>query len=285
MPSRRAGGGAARGAKGTIATAVMILLIIAAIIGWWNVNGFKSIGDAIDWLRDKSDRVGLCVDENLSQGPDNIKNLINAHSCIFPDFSGGGDTGPSTPLPTDPGTPAETPTKEAINSLLESIPVAPSKDVDYVRSQWKHWSDLDGNGCDSREDALVRGGTNVTTDPKTCKVLSGNWVEQYSNESYTDPSKMDLDHVVALSWAASNGGNDWDSATKEAFANDPTNLILASASENRSKGDKGPSKYMPKNESFHCIYITAYIEVLAKYELTIPQADKDSAAITIRTKC
>jgi len=282
MATRKAGGGAAKGARGTIAAAVMIVLIAAAIIAWWNVNNFKSIGDAIDWLREKSDKVGTCIDDNLSQGPDNIRNLVNAHNCIFPDLSGDGGT---VPDPTGTPVPGDEKNQDELNALLDTITVAEPKDVDYVRSEWKHWSDLDGNGCDSREDALVKAGTAVTTDPKTCKVLTGTWIEQYAGETYTDPSKMDLDHVVPLSWAASNGGNDWDANTKEEFANDNGNLILASASENRSKGDKGPSKYMPKNEAFQCSYITAFVSIVAKYDLTISQADKDSAVIIIRTKC
>ncbi len=272
----------ARRVKELIAASVILFLIAALIVSWWSVNRFKDLGDAVNWIHQRSDRVNACVNENMNKPGNWLQNVVNANNCIFSTAvipSSGSSSG--TP-PTGDNSSIDA---SAVLATLNSIKVAPAQNVKYVRSQWKHWSDLTGNGCDTREDVLIASGENVQTDPKTCKVLSGTWHEQYTPQVFTDPNKMDLDHVVPLAWAAANGGNDWDLNKKEQFANDQGNLILASASENRKKGDKGPSGYLPPNEAFQCTYVTHFVNTVAKWGLTIPQADKDAAESVLKRMC
>lgn len=274
---KRTGRGAAGGAKGAFASVLMIVLVAAVVVGWWNVNGFTSLGDAIQWLRDKSDQMDACVDSNIPDGEaaGNIRNLIGAYDCNTP------GPGPGEILNRlDDRT-----SKEELLAVIAALPVKSEESVNYKRSEWRHWSDLDKNGCDSREDLLVASGVNVKTDPKTCKVLSGSWTEVYSNTTTTDSSSLDVDHVVPLAWAARNGGNIWLADKKEQFANDPVNLVLASASENRSKSDKGPADYLPPNTAFQCEYAKRFVTVLVNYELTIPQPDKAKLTEVVKSRC
>lgn len=276
-PARRGGGGAG-GFKGFIAAAGMIVILAASIMGWWNYNGFQSVSDAIGWFQQKSANMDKCVDGELEADNPNTQNIVNAHGCLLPNIIGNGKSPQQDFTLSEDG-------KKSTLSAIDTLTVAPSQDVKYNRSEWKHWIDLDGNGCDTREDILIANGDEVKSDPKTCKVTEGTWIEYYDGKTFTDPSEMDLDHVVPLSWAASNGGNTWDAEKKIAFANDPGNLFLSDASENRSKGDKGPSEYLPPNKDFQCAYVNTFISVVAKYDLTIPQSDKAAAQKVIEERC
>jgi hypothetical protein len=274
-PARRGGGGG--GFKGILAAGAMILIVAASVLGWWNHNGFQSIGDAIGWFQSKSANMDKCVDGELAADNPNAQNIVNAHGCLIPNIIGDGSNKGKVSLTPD--------AKEVTLTSLDQLTVAPPKDVKYNRSEWKHWLDLDGDGCDTREQILVAEGTDVKTDPKTCKVLSGTWVENYVGKTFTDSSAMDIDHVVPLSWAAANGGNDWDADKKTAFANDPANLFISDASENRSKGDKGPASYLPPNQEFQCLYVNSFLSVISKYQLSLSQVEKSAIEKTIEERC
>lgn len=278
---KKRGGGAAGGLKGGALTVVMFLVIAGAVVGWWNTNGFTSFGDVIDWFKQKSASLDACVDGHLPDGTaaSDFRNLWNAHNCATPLPSGSADIQANAIAIENVEGP------EALTALLDSIAVAPEKKVEYKRSDWRHWSDLDNNGCDTREDILQRDGTDVKTDPKTCKVLSGKWTEQYGPTTVTNGGDLDIDHIVPLSWAARNGGQDWDASIKEQFANDPDNLFVSIAKENRSKGDKGPADYLPPNQDFICEYTASFVKVVYKYQLTIPQNEKSAASGAIKKYC
>ena len=148
--------------------------------------------------------------------------------------------------------------------------------VPYNRKDYKHWVTIQG-ACDTRETALVRDGSDVVTDPSTCKVTSGSWVDPYSGETFTDAKKMDIDHLIPLQYAHQHGGASWDAAKKQAYANDlDTVLLTVSARENRSKGASGPGEYMPPLKSYRCEYSQRWVAVSEKYGLTVGKADRQA---------
>ena len=57
----------------------------------------------------------------------------------------------------------------------------------YTRAQFTHWSDLDRNGCDARNDTLKRDLTEVIYKAGTrdCKVISGLLLDPYSGKVIT----------------------------------------------------------------------------------------------------
>jgi hypothetical protein len=148
--------------------------------------------------------------------------------------------------------------------------------VPYNRKDYKHWIAIQG-ACDTRETALVRDGSDVVTDPSTCKVTSGSWVDPYSGETFTDAKKMDIDHLIPLQYAHQHGGASWDAAKKQAYANDlDTVLLTVSARENRSKGAAGPGEYMPPLKSYRCEYSQRWVAASEKYGLTVGKADRQA---------
>ena len=163
---------------------------------------------------------------------------------------------------------------------LRRLDALPSGEADtsvpYNRKDYKHWVTIQG-ACDTRETALVRDGSDVVTDPSTCKVTSGSWVDPYSGETFTDAKKMDIDHLIPLQYAHQHGGASWDAAKKQAYANDlDTVLLTVSARENRSKGASGPGEYMPPLKSYRCEYSQRWVAVSEKYGLTVGKADRQA---------
>ena len=159
----------------------------------------------------------------------------------------------------------------------------------YTRAQFTHWSDLDRNGCDARNDTLKRDLTEVTYKAGTrdCKVLTGQLLDPFSGKVITfssTKSNIDIDHVVALSNAWQTGAAYFDKTKRAAIANDPLNLIAVDAKLNRQKGDGDAATWLPPLKSYRCDYVARQIAVKAKYGLWVTQPEK-GAIIKLLEMC
>ncbi len=175
-------------------------------------------------------------------------------------------------------------------SILNSLEVkgrAPK--TGYSRAQFPHWSDLDRNGCDARNDILKRDLTEVLFKAGTrdCKVLSGVLLDPFSNKVLTFTSvksAVDIDHVVALSNAWQTGAAYFDKNTRSQIANDPLNLLAVDAKLNRQKGDGDAATWLPPNKAFRCEYVSRQVSVKAKYSLWVTSPEKE-AILRVLSNC
>ena len=143
----------------------------------------------------------------------------------------------------------------------------------YDRSNWKHWTDADGDGFNTRQEVLIRDSLIPVTLAPTGKIMSGLWLCPYSGSVVTDPGKLDVDHMVALQNAYQSGGSAWGRTKKEAFANalsDPHHLLAVLATHNRSKGSKGPADWRPPSGTAWCEYGLAVARIKERWRLAIP---------------
>ncbi len=166
-------------------------------------------------------------------------------------------------------------------NLLEVKGRAPK--TGYSRAQFPHWSDLDRNGCDSRNEILKRDLTQIIYKAGTgdCKVLSGVLLDPFSNKNLifsSSKSSIDIDHLVALSNAWQSGAAYFDKSIRSQIANDPLNLLAVDAKLNRQKGDGDAATWLPPNKAFRCEYVSRQVAVKAKYSLWVTASEK--AAIT-----
>ena len=98
----------------------------------------------------------------------------------------------------------------------------------YLRSDWHHWSDPDGNCLDTRAEILKkRSLVAVKMDKRGCRVKSGKWNDYYYPETLLEAKLVDIDHVVPLKHAHGVGAASWGPSEKEKFANDPETLLEA----------------------------------------------------------
>lgn len=159
----------------------------------------------------------------------------------------------------------------------------------YSRAQFPHWSDLDRNGCDSRNEILKRDLTQIVfkVGTKDCKVLSGVLQDPFSNKLLTfttAKSVVDIDHLVALSNAWQTGAAYFDKSIRTQIANDPINLLAVDAKLNRQKGDGDAATWLPPNKAFRCEYVSRQVEVKAKYSLWVTPPERD-AIIRVLNQC
>lgn len=170
-------------------------------------------------------------------------------------------------------------------AALETLAVKPiDTSSDYDRDLFgEPWEDIEGNGCDTRNDMLLRDLKDITVAADECKVLLGTLLDPYSGKTINFDQKkgggggIDIDHVVALSAGFKTGGASFSSEKKLQFANDPLNLISSASGPNRAKGDKDASEWLPAtagNPAFNCIYVARQVAVKVKYTLWVTPAEE-----------
>jgi hypothetical protein len=179
---------------------------------------------------------------------------------------------------SSPSIAAPTPQTLSPKSMLAKLKVSPERySSSYNRSLFRHWVDEDGDGCDTRDEVLVR----ESTTNISCSLSGGKWVSKYDKVNTTNPSSFDIDHFIPLKEAWQSGAWGWDADTRQRFANDldyKFSLIGVSARSNRSKSDKDPNNWMPPTSSFHCQYIGRWIAVKYRWSLRVDQTEKDFLA-------
>lgn len=165
--------------------------------------------------------------------------------------------------------------------LLGSCSIASAQTFapqEYNRRDWKHWVDEDGDCQDARQEVLIEESSEpVVLDDRGCRVESGVWVDPYTAKTFTDPSLLDVDHVVALRDAHDSGGDIWTPELRKMFANDmadPAALRAVYRSANRSKGSRGPDRWLPTNADFRCQYIEEYMAIKEKWILDSDEHQK-----------
>lgn len=158
--------------------------------------------------------------------------------------------------------------------------------AEYTREAFGDgWADLDGDGCDTRDEILERDFTDPVVDG--CVVLAGQIDLPYAGRTVIvgpgDVSDIHIDHLVPLSYAWKYGANEWTLQRRVTFANDPINLLAVDGRLNMSKGDSGPSEWAPPAEAFRCDYAGMWNTVLSEYDLDIPGQDQTWIATACAT--
>jgi hypothetical protein len=191
-----------------------------------------------------------------------------------------------TSIPTQSAS-ANEPTALAVLNQLEVKGRAPK--TGYSRAAFTHWSDLNRDGCDSRNEILKRDLTQIIfkTGTRDCKVISGQLLDPLSGKTLifsSSKSTVDIDHLVSLSNAWQTGAAYFDKKTRESLANDPLNLLAVDAKLNRQKGDGDAATWLPPLKSFRCKYVAIQVAVKAKYLLWVTSAERE-AIIKVLDNC
>lgn len=150
----------------------------------------------------------------------------------------------------------------------------------YDREQWMpggRWNRSDSGCLDTRARVLIQESIrSVRLRPSGCTVDSGVWVSAYSGDTIYAAAELEIDHVVPLAEAHRSGGAAWDSARKNAYANDisfPDHLVAVDASSNASKRDRDPAHWVPLLRSSKCLYLERWVRVKAIWDLTVDSTE------------
>ncbi|AXK34919.1 HNH endonuclease [Streptomyces armeniacus] len=186
--------------------------------------------------------------------------------CATVTLAGGGSATAAPPTP---------PSAAEARTMLGELTEAEEGSSDgYDRDKFPHWSNQ-GDSCDTREAVLKRDGEGVETG-SDCYPTSGSWYSEYDKETWTDPSDVDIDHMVPLAEAWRSGAADWTDEQREGFANDMdvAQLIAVTDNANQEKSDKDPAEWMPSNTDYHCTYAQMWVWVKHTYDMTADSAEK-----------
>ncbi len=188
-------------------------------------------------------------------------------------------TAPYTPAAT-PATVPSTPAATPATTLVITVAEIPAGIPEYDRSDWKHWTDEDGDCQDARQEVLIAESLVRVTyeDDRECRVEAGKWWVPYLGHHLGNPSAIDVDHHVPLRNAHVSGAWAWSPERKEEYANyleDPEHLIAISARHNRSKGARGPEEWAPPDNDLWCQYALDWAEVKQRWELSMTPVESE----------
>jgi hypothetical protein len=146
------------------------------------------------------------------------------------------------------------------------------------------WSDVDHNGCDTRNDILKRDldDEKFKSGTHDCIVLSGTLKDPYSGKTIDFKRGQDtstavqIDHLIPLSDAWQKGAQQWSATKRKEFANDPLNLMAVDGPLNGQKSDSDAATWLPPRKAYRCTYIARQIDVKAKYDVWVTSAEKDA---------
>lgn len=135
------------------------------------------------------------------------------------------------------------------------------------RLRWfgESWTDVDGNGCDTRNEILARDltdldysrrdgrqtreqgrGQGVSICPDAT-VFAGTLHDPYTDTTVqfqrgADTSEsVQIDHIVPLNYLYAHGAWAWDERSRLLAANDPLNLLAVEGQANQDKSNCGPA--------------------------------------------
>jgi len=195
--------------------------------------------------------------------------------------------------------PAETPDNNATISESESSKVASSPAITalgklavkgrapktgYSREQFGGDWASEGT-CNMRDRILARDMTNITyRSSHDCDVISGTLNDPYTGKTIqfvrgvSTSSKVQIDHVVAISNAWQTGAQQISPQLRHQLYNDPLELLAVDGPANNQKGDGDAATWLPPNKAYRCRYVARQIAVKLKYHLWVTPAEHNAIA-------
>jgi Excalibur calcium-binding domain/Protein of unknown function (DUF1524) len=197
-------------------------------------------------------------------------------------------------LPTPGVTPPRDKATSTALQLLATLSVkGRAAKTGYSRAAFgPAWTDVDRNGCDTRNDILKRDLSNKTykVGTRDCVVLTGVLADPYTGTTIafqrgqTTSTAVQIDHVVALSDTWQTGAARLSFAVRESMANDPLELLAVDGHSNESKGDGDAATWLPPSKPYRCAYVARQVAVKAKYGLWVTGPEK-AAIVKVLDTC
>lgn len=162
---------------------------------------------------------------------------------------------------------------------------------DYSRKKFGDgWADLDGDGCNTRNEILARDLARPTFLPGTndCVVKTGTLAGPYTGKTIEfqhgegTSDLIQIDHVVALRDAWESGAWEWEPSKRLEFANDPLNLLAVDGDANQDKQASNADEWLPAQKSYRCPYVARQIAVKKKYGLSVTNAERAAMTDVLR---
>lgn len=186
-------------------------------------------------------------------------------------------TAPPTTTTTAPPTTTTAPdTRPFAADVLAFIPVILEQQSGYNRDLFSEGLDADGDGCDTRDEVLLRQSIVAPTMLDGCSDVAGRWLSVYDGEIVGSSEELEVDHVVSLKEAWDSGAWAWNDEQRANFANDLRDgraLRAVTSASNQEKGDKDPSNWLPSDPSAVCRFIGDWVAIKARWKLAMDESE------------
>jgi hypothetical protein len=185
---------------------------------------------------------------------------------------------PTTPLGT--GEPVD------LFELLATLPIEPEVEEGYERELFEHWVDIDGDGCDTRQEVLIAESLAPVTLGSGCSIEGGSWFSAADGDTLTNSASVDINHVVPLKEAWASGAHAWTPERRETFANDLSDdrtLQAVSSGANRQQGENDPASWLPVDREAACQFVADWVAIKASWGLSVDQTERDAIELTLES--
>lgn len=173
-------------------------------------------------------------------------------------------------------------TNDDVKALLSRIEIKDGKNYDtYDREKWT--SKYQKYVCNNRDHTGdgIPDCDGTYTSIRKYSFYESEWYDWTTN-TYTDPytgkaikdvKKTDYDHIIPLMYVYTHGGANWSEEKSKEFADDPTVGVCCTQFDNRAKGAKAPSEWLPTaNIEDYCY---TWLVIADRFDLWLEQADYD----------
>lgn len=165
-------------------------------------------------------------------------------------------------------------TKEDLLKLVSEIRVSTHENTEkYNRDDWEKPAKkfiLDGEKVSRVKYDTYTSQYLISKDPFVYK-------DPYTDKEITDIKMLDFDHIVPLLYLHKYTEVNWTNEQKNKFAQDENVGVSVLNKENRSKGSKGPSEWLPKvNQGDYCY---SWLLIAHEYGLALRQQDIDTCKL------
>ena len=172
--------------------------------------------------------------------------------------------------------------------LSASLPVRAENGAGYHRDYFGDWIDADRDCRDTRQEVLI---TESKVSPSYatsghCKVSRGRWVSPYDGAAWSNPSDVDIDHVVALKEAWDSGARSWSSVNRKRYANDlgySGTLDAVTDNVNASKSDRDVAQWLPTKD--RCTYAIRVAKVKYRWRLSVDSNERWALLAVLSGSC
>lgn len=165
-------------------------------------------------------------------------------------------------------------TKEDLLKLVSEIRVSTHENTEkYNRDDWEKPAKkftLDGEKVSRVKYDTYTSQYLISKDPFVYK-------DPYTDKEITDIKSLDFDHICTLLYIHKYSDINWSKEQKNKFAQDENVGVSVLNKENRSKGAKGPSEWLPKaNQGDYCY---SWLLIAHEYGLALRQQDIDTCKL------
>jgi len=200
---------------------------------------------------------------------DQMQNRGMSRGVLMINFSDSAEFRSNTATGVPPGHRAGANAANVLATLTVAVEVARGG---YERELFKHWDDADGDGCGTRCEVLAAE-----------RRADNTWFSLWDGVTTSNAGDLHIDHVVALAEAWDSGAHAWDAQTRDAFADDWSNLTAVTASSNLSKSDDDPAEWSPPRAASACIFAQVTVSVKAEWKLAVDSAEKSALSNMLST--